>query len=211
LKYKPIFITATGTNAGKTYAACALIAHYAKDGINVAPFKPIETGVISAPQDAAILQQIAQNLGCAKPLEDICPIRFALPAAPAVAKGDKPIDWNAIDAAFERLRSQSDLVVIEGAGGAFAPIDDDFFSIDLAKRYDANALIIAPDRLGMIHDLLTTLETAKNRLGVLPIWAINTRNAAEFEQISAPYLTRKFGSFYRLDKDLDFLAKLLIK
>ena len=163
-------------------------------------------------QDAAALSRATRGFDGAvgfKP-EDVCPVRFELPAAPAVAKGEKPIDWKTIDAARERLRSQSDLMIIEGAGGAFAPIEDDFFSVDLAKRYDAKPLLIASDRLGMIHDLLTTLEAIKNRLGDLPLWAVNIRDAAGFEAISAPYLTRKFKNFYRLDRDFETLADLLI-
>ncbi|MDR1451635.1 MAG: dethiobiotin synthase [Helicobacteraceae bacterium] len=205
-----VFISATGTGVGKTYAACALIACYAKLGLKVAPFKPIETGVIDLPSDAKALQETARAFAVEFDLETICPVRFRLPAAPAVARGDKPIDWDAIDAAFERLRKASDLVMIEGAGGALAPIDDRLFSVDLAKRYDAKTLLIAPDRLGMIHDLLTTLEAVEKRLDILPLWAINARDLAEFELIAAPYLTRRFAKVYRLDRDVTALADLLI-
>jgi dethiobiotin synthetase len=157
------------------------------------------------------LQLAARNCGNEFELDAICPVRFALPAAPAVAKGESAIDWSAIDAAFDRLRSLSDFVLIEGAGGSFAPIDDLFFSVDLANRYNAKTLLIVHDRLGMIHDLLTALEAVEKRLGVLPIWAVNTQNAAEFERISAPYLTQRFGGFYRLDNDFEIVADMLIK
>jgi dethiobiotin synthetase len=207
-KAKPLFITATGTGVGKTHVACMLISALTKRGIRAAPFKPIETGVISLPEDAARLKAAA---AIDLPLEIICPIRFALPAAPAVARGETPIDWAKMDAAFEACKAASDIALIEGAGGAFAPIDDRFFSVDLAKRYDAKTLLIAPDRLGMIHDLLTTLEAIEKRLGRAAQWIVNIQNAEAFDRVSAPYLTRKFGRFNRLDLDFETLTDTLIK
>ncbi|MDR2034409.1 MAG: dethiobiotin synthase [Helicobacteraceae bacterium] len=210
---KAIFITATGTDAGKTFIASSLIAYYSALGLKVAPFKPIETGVLSRPQDAATLQKIALGFDHNPrfALETVCPIRFALAAAPAIAKGEAPIDWKAIDLAFKRLSDESDLILIEGAGGAFAPIDDSFFSIDISARFKAKTLLISRDRLGMIHDLLTTIETIEKRSGVLPLWAINVRNAEDFEKISEPYLARRFGRFNRLDKDFEIIAGMLIR
>lgn len=42
---KSIFITATNTDVGKTYACEKFINFYAKKGLKVGYFKPIETGV----------------------------------------------------------------------------------------------------------------------------------------------------------------------
>ncbi|MDR1911749.1 MAG: dethiobiotin synthase [Helicobacteraceae bacterium] len=210
---KAIFITATGTDAGKTFVVSSLIAYYSALGLKVAPFKPIETGVLSQPQDAAALQKIAFGFDHNPifTLETICPIRFALAAAPAIAKGGAPIDWEAIDLAFKRLSDESDLILIEGAGGAFAPIDESFFGIDLSARFKAKTLLISRDNLGMIHDLLTTIEAIEKRSGVLPLWAVNVRSADDFEKISEPYLARHFGRFNRLDKDFEIIADTLIR
>ena len=78
-----LFVTGTDTGVGKTVVACGLVRAFADRGIDVAAMKPIETGVEAAgPLDALALQTAA---GAADSLDDICPQRFALAAAPNVA------------------------------------------------------------------------------------------------------------------------------
>ncbi|GHS88347.1 ATP-dependent dethiobiotin synthetase BioD [Campylobacterota bacterium] len=208
---KPIFITATGTGVGKTHAACLLIDALFALGVKAAPFKPIETGVAPSelPSDAAKLYETARSHGLAIRLEAICPVRFELPAAPDVARGGRAIDWNAIDRGFDECARSADIVVIEGAGGAFAPIEDDFFSVDLAARFNAQILVIAGDQLGTIHNLLTTIEAIKDRINIDLFWAISIKESLDFERVTEPYLSKKFGSFWRIPKDIDTIAKIL--
>ena len=200
---------------GKTYAACRLLDALFARGVKVAPFKPIETGVDPLPLDAVLLRETARKNGLNLSLETVCPIRFALPAAPAVARNGAAIDWIAIDRGFEACQQTADLVLIEGAGGAFAPIDDEFFSIDLAARYNARVLVIAGDQLGTIHNLLTTIEAIGHRVNIVPLWAINAhknvQHGADFERVTEPYLTKKFGTFWRIDQDIEVIANTLCR
>ena len=46
---KSIFITATNTDVGKTYACEKFLKYFAKTGLKVGYFKPCETGVIDFP------------------------------------------------------------------------------------------------------------------------------------------------------------------
>ena len=50
-----IFITATNTDIGKTYASKLLIQTYSALGYSVGVIKPIETGVVDAPLDGSEL------------------------------------------------------------------------------------------------------------------------------------------------------------
>ena len=59
MKHKPIFITATNTNVGKTYATLKLIEDLSARGLKVGVMKPIETGVEGTPADASILFETA--------------------------------------------------------------------------------------------------------------------------------------------------------
>ncbi|MDD3325083.1 MAG: dethiobiotin synthase, partial [Sulfurospirillaceae bacterium] len=95
MSLKPIFITATNTDVGKTYTALKLIKALSLQGLHVGIFKPIETGVIEdKPLDGVMLWEEAkkhnpkmQNLT----IGDIVPYRFCLSASPYVAKGDTQI------------------------------------------------------------------------------------------------------------------------
>lgn len=205
MKLPPLFITATGTGVGKTHVACQLINALSQTGLKVAALKPIETGVETLPEDGVKLHEAVMRHPCNPPLtlETVCPVRFTLAATPDVARGDRPIDWNAIDRAFLAGSQAADIVVIEGAGGALAPVEDEMLSIDIARRYNAKVLLIAPDRLGMIHDLLAALEAIKSR-GFDPLWAINLRDG-NFEQLSKPWLSKHFEEVLTLPDRLDEL------
>ncbi|MDH3521923.1 MAG: AAA family ATPase, partial [Myxococcales bacterium] len=77
------FVTGTDTGVGKTVFACALLRALRARGLDAGGMKPVETGVgASGPQDALALRAAADD---ADPLDDVCPQRFALPAAPTVA------------------------------------------------------------------------------------------------------------------------------
>lgn len=211
MKFPPLFITATGTGVGKTYAACLLIEALSQTGLKVAAFKPIETGVTALPEDGAKLHETMGRFSHnpALPLETICPIRFALPAAPDVARGETPIDWALMDTAFKTCADAADIVLIEGAGGALAPVEDETVSLDLARRYGARVLVIAPDRLGMIHDLLCTLQAIESK-GFQPFWVVNLRNEDDFERVSLPWLKKHFGSAPSLQKELEPLIRRIL-
>ena len=83
-----LFITATGTNIGKTHTTVQLIEAFAAKGLSVGAFKPIETGVSTFPHDASLLlkvcQKVNKNFKDLNP-EDITAYTFPLPAAPFCA------------------------------------------------------------------------------------------------------------------------------
>ena len=58
---RSLFITATGTNIGKTHTTLKLIEALTARGLSVGVFKPIETGVDKIPQDASSLLECVQK------------------------------------------------------------------------------------------------------------------------------------------------------
>jgi dethiobiotin synthetase len=94
------FVTGTDTGVGKTRVACALVRGLRRRGIDAGAMKPIETGVAAAgPLDALALREAA---GGEDPLDDVCPQRFALPAAPTAAARHegRAVDVAALDDAL---------------------------------------------------------------------------------------------------------------
>ena len=57
-----LFITATGTNVGKTYTTLQLIKALSSKGISVGVFKPIETGVTDTVPDATLLLEACKKV-----------------------------------------------------------------------------------------------------------------------------------------------------
>ena len=73
-----VFITGTDTGVGKTHTACALAEALHKQGMLVAPRKPIESGCTRLdhelqPADALALHKASHY---EKPLSHVCPFRF---------------------------------------------------------------------------------------------------------------------------------------
>jgi dethiobiotin synthetase len=158
-----VFVTGTDTGVGKTVVACALVRALRARGIAVAAMKPIETGVgASGPADAIALRAAA---GGGVPLEDVCPVRYALPAAPlAAARAERrAVDLAAIDAAHARVRAKCGFLVMEGAGGLLVPAADRLSMADLAARYALPLWVVARAALGTINHTRLTLEAARAR------------------------------------------------
>ncbi|MFP8873151.1 MAG: dethiobiotin synthase, partial [Myxococcota bacterium] len=158
-----VFVTGTDTGVGKTEVGRAAVAALRARGLSVGVMKPIETGVErDGPQDALALSRAA---GGRDALNDICPLQFALPAAPNVAARaeGRCVDLTRIPPAFERIRSERDFVWVEGAGGLLAPTTDTLCMADLAIRLGLPLLLVARTALGTINHTLLTLREIEHR------------------------------------------------
>ncbi len=208
-----IFVTATNTDVGKTYTMHRLIDIYTEMGYRVGVLKPIETGVATTPPDATAL--FAHASRCNPQLgdltiEDICPIRLTLPAAPFVAASGEALDLTPIDEKMKLLRRRCDLLLIEGAGGLMVPIRCSYFMIDLIRDLDAVPLLVTHDRLGSINDTLLSLH----RLAAADLpqhWCVNLRDEVAFDRLTRPFYEAYFGSFLTLQHDLRAIAAGLIQ
>ena len=158
-----LFVTGTDTGVGKTLVACALAAGLRARGLDVGAIKPIETGVGPAGPLDAIALRAAADAG--DPLDDVCPQRFALAAAPSVAAEaeGRSVDLAAIRAAFDRVMARHELVLAEGAGGLLAPIAPGACIAELVALLGLPLLVVARARLGTINHTLLTLEASRAR------------------------------------------------
>lgn len=158
-----VFVAGTDTGVGKTLVACALVRSLRETGVDVGVMKPCETGVgPEGPLDALALQAAA---GAQDPLDDVCPERFALPAAPAVAARaeGRPVDLGRIRAAAGRLRERHSFLVVEGAGGLLVPLEAGFSMLDLARELALPVLLVARGALGTINHTLLSLRALEGR------------------------------------------------
>lgn len=191
---KNIFVSATNTDVGKTYACEKLLRHYAKEGLKVGYFKPCETGVKDAPLDGTKMLNLVKELNPKfnVSINDVVPYQFKLPAAPYVAKEDLIISMEFIKEKKAYLEQFCDLLIIEGAGGLLVPIEEDLFIIDMIKQLDCKAVLITPSKLGCINDTLLSIEALKNR-NIDFDWYINVyQDKDSFDEVSRPFLEKYF-------------------
>lgn len=209
---KPIFITATNTNIGKTYTTIKLIQALSNRGYKVGAFKPIETGVEDTPVDAAmLLNEVKKHNENFKSLEpnDITAYTFELPAAPFCASGD--IDLKVIFDKYQELSSLCDILLVEGAGGLMVPILRDYFMIDLIKEFDAKTLLVTASRLGTINDTMLSMEALNNR-EIAFSWAVNLYEDREsFDEVTKPFLDAYFKNYYSVQEDMGKIVDELLR
>ena len=159
-----VFITGTDTGVGKTVVACALVRALRALGARVAVMKPVASGALETPDglrnaDALALMEAA-GIGAETAYQDVNPYCFEPPVSPHIAAKEAGIDvdTNLIKQKYDALAARSDWVVVEGAGGWFAPINPHQTMADLAWALSVPALMVVGLRLGCLnHAQLTRL------------------------------------------------------
>ncbi len=159
------FITGTDTGVGKTVVAAGLAALFRKNGLNVGVMKPIQTGCLSRGGEriAVDARFLLQAAGADDPMDQVCPYRLKIPAAPLVAAEQEgaTIDLDRIEDAYRRLSSRHRVMVVEGIGGLLTPITPTATVMDLARRLTLPLIIVAHTRLGTLNHTLLTVRCAQ--------------------------------------------------
>ncbi len=212
---KSIFITATNTNVGKTYAMTLLAKELHKKGLNIGLFKPIETGVDKTPFDGKKLFELSKkvNKNFNLKLDDIVPIQLKFASAPYVANlYEDKIDFNKIKTSYEKIKNISDIVLVEGAGGLLVPVTNNFFMIDFIEFLNIEkTLLVTHNSLGCINDTLLNIEFLKSK-SINFLWCINQYPEKEenFKKTTLPFYKNYFNNIYFLKKDLKIIVDGLL-
>ena len=167
---KNIFITATGTDVGKTYISALIVKKMREAGLNCGYFKPVLSGVVEI---EGKLKESDPNyvINTAKiPTEaDKCVSYWwkeAVSPHLAAQRAGVNINIDKIKQDFERIQNQYDYVLVEGAGGITCPLrlenNEKYLLKDLIKELGTNIIIVADGGLGTINSTLLTVEYARH-------------------------------------------------
>lgn len=194
-----IFITGTDTGVGKTRIAAALCAALVQRGIRVAVMKPVACGCDPGRDGLrnadAMLLQAATNVPAA--YDEINPFAYAPAIAPHLAalEAGRPIDLHVLDAAFDKLRSRGEYIIVEGAGGWLVPLDEQRYVADLPLRWQLPVLLVVGLRLGCLNHALLTTESIERRGLRLQGWIANGIDERfERRQDNVDTLRRRIGA-----------------
>ena len=195
-----VFVTGTDTGVGKTVVAAALLRALVASGQRAAGMKPVSAGWAAEGSAEADVVVLAQAGNVVAPQADRNPYAFAPAIAPhlAAAEAGVAIDLAVVAAAYSRLASCSDVVVVEGAGGVLVPVDATHDMLDIATRLRLPVLLVVGMRLGCLnHALLSALAIRARGLrflgwianGIDPGYEALAANVAALEQrLPAPRL-----------------------
>lgn len=134
-----IYVVGTGTDVGKTHVTAAL-ARVSK----MPAWKPIVSGGL----------EDVERLGAAPPL-----VALKEPLSPHLAARREGIELSA----QAIVAATKDSMIVESAGGLYSPLSDDETNADVALAYGQRALVVlvAPDRLGVLHDVGACVRAAE--------------------------------------------------
>ena len=158
---KTVFITASGTEIGKTFVTRALIHQLRRRNRGVRALKPILTGLDKADNiynDAELLlKSLSVNI-CPENISRISPWRFKQPFSHDLAAALERSSISFEDLlAFCKKHDKSDALLIEGIGGIMVPLDKTHTVLDWINALRAPVLLIVGSYLGTLSHTLTAL------------------------------------------------------
>lgn len=166
---KNIFITATGTDVGKTYISALILKKMREAGFNAGYFKPVLSGVIEK-NGKLIESDCNYVLTTAKipaDANDCVAYWWKEAVSPHLAaeRFGNDIDITDIKKKYQEKQKQYDYLLIEGAGGITCPLrlknNEKYLLKDLIKDLNTNIIIVADGGLGTINSTILTVEYAK--------------------------------------------------
>jgi dethiobiotin synthetase len=154
-----VVIAGTDTGVGKTFVGCALARAVARSGRRVLAVKPVESGCGDGPREAEDGALLAAATGQTEPREAL--LRLRAPIAPALAADREgvTVDVDALAARIRTLGEGFDMVLVEGAGGVLSPLSWTRDLTHIAHDLDARVLLVASDRLGVLHHVRASVQT----------------------------------------------------
>jgi dethiobiotin synthetase len=164
-----LFVTATGTDIGKTFVIAGLVRHIRAAGRAVAAIKPVVSGF--DPDDwqgsdpAVLLAALGRPLTLDE-VEGVSPWRFRAPLSPHMAaqREGRAIAFQEVVAFCRRaMAARRGVLLVEGIGGVMVPLDDRHSVLDLMSMLRIPIILVAGSYVGTLSHTLTALEVVARR------------------------------------------------
>lgn len=163
-----VFITGTGTGVGKTVLGEWMTRRLVHHGVITRAFKPLCSG---GREDArALWHAQGRNL----PLDVVNPWWFTAPVTPLVAAraAGVRVELAQVIQHLNRQAPKKGVLLVEGAGGLLSPLGEDFTSRELIRELQAQAVIVAVNRLGVLNEAWLTWEALPAPTRALAHWVL---------------------------------------
>ena len=190
---RALFVTAAGTEIGKTLVTAALVYQLREAGRPVRALKPVISGLeedaLAGSDSGLILAALGREVDAAA-VAEISPWRFRAPLSPhmAAAAEGREIDFSALvgfcRAEAEASAASGEILLIEGVGGAMVPVTTRQTVLDWMAALGLPAVLVGGSYLGALSHTLTAAraldsagiavaatvisESAENSVGLEP-------------------------------------------
>ena len=174
---KGMFITATGTEIGKTYVSGLLVKKLRNGGLNAGYYKPALSGAERGGDGcltAGDARHVCETAGLEENPNNLVSYIYETPVSPHLAaRIDKfstgPIEMDKLLSDFAEAKTRFDFLTVEGSGGIVCPLricekdEKNIMLTDVIKAFGLPVLIVADAGLGTINASVLTAEYAKTR------------------------------------------------
>jgi dethiobiotin synthetase len=164
-----MFVTATGTDIGKTFVACGMIRELRARGRVVDALKPIITGFDAQAAPMSDTGRLLAALGRAVTPDEIAqvsPFRLRAPLSPDMAARIEgaSIDFKALNTFCRHaISGRKDALIIEGIGGIMVPLDGRHTVLDWMIEIGLPAILVAGSYVGTLSHTLSALDVLDRR------------------------------------------------
>ncbi len=212
-----VFITGTGTDVGKTIVTAGLLRQLRSAGVNAATMKPVQTGAevssdgkLTAP-DLMVHHKAAGFVATPDEAELMAPYLYEPACSPHLAgrmAGRYP-DIGRITDCARQLEERYEVLLVEGAGGVYAPLTESETMLDLMKALGYPVLLVAHRGLGTINHSLLSIEALRSHgLEILGVIFNETQDVEpDFIKEDNPSAIESFGKVAILG-NIDYLTEL---
>jgi dethiobiotin synthetase len=180
-----MFVTATGTDIGKTFVACGMIAELRARGRDVDALKPIVTGFDAQTAHTSDTGRLLAALARAvtpNEIAQVSPFRLRAPLSPDMAARIEgaSIDVKALNTFCRNAISRrKDALIIEGIGGIMVPLDGRHTVLDWMIEIGLPAILVAGSYVGTLSHTLSALDVLdRHKLKVAAVVVSETPGSA---------------------------------
>ncbi|MBL4583038.1 MAG: dethiobiotin synthase [Pseudomonadales bacterium] len=161
------FVSGTDTDVGKTRIACGILEYARQHGLSSAAVKPMAAGCELTPdgfknEDAL---ELIDAMTISLPYSQVNPFALEPAIAPHIAAEQVGLEVSApqLTQHCEKIINlESDITLVEGAGGWRVPINRTETFADVAKMLNLPVILVVSMRLGCINHAMLSLEAIRN-------------------------------------------------
>ena len=163
---KGLFISATGTDIGKTYVTALIVKKLREAGFNAGYYKAALSGADCIKNsDAGFVNEFAKIGQDENTLLSYLYKNAVSPHLAAKIEGN-PVEKDVVIQGYKTVQAKYDYVTVEGSGGIICPIRYDdkaqYFLEDIIKWLNLSVLLVADAGLGTINSVVLTKEYMQN-------------------------------------------------
>ena len=167
---KGYFVTATGTDVGKTFITTLLVKKWRDSGIDAGYYKAALSGaeLRDGKWVAGDADYVKRTANLSDTQEQLVSYVYKEAVSPHLAarKEGNPVELAKVKDDFDAARNRHEFIFAEGSGGIICPIrydDQKIFLIDVMKTLNLPLLIVTTAALGSINACVLTVEYARSR------------------------------------------------